>query len=141
MAKDAELRKIYLASKHGFSAEAFHKHCDKQGPTLTVARTSTGYVVGGYNEASWFSDRQYHYGDTNFLFQYNPETHLLLQGTLITRYKHRASGNKEFTGPSFGGDSVMPKPGISPSYNNSQFCYLMSFTVTDYEVFKILLIL
>ncbi|KAF9163360.1 Interferon-induced protein 44-like [Actinomortierella ambigua] len=77
-----KLQRIYLATKDGFSTEDFHKYCDNQGPTLTVARTSTGYFFGGYNEASWFSDGKYHSGDTNFLFQYNPQTHLLLQATL-----------------------------------------------------------
>ncbi|KAG0256437.1 hypothetical protein DFQ27_005738, partial [Actinomortierella ambigua] len=141
-----ELQRIYLASKDGFSTEHFHKHCDNQGPTLTVARTSTGYFFGGYNEASWFSDGQYHSGDTNFLFQYNPQTHLLLQATLRW-HKQYASGSMLVTGPTFGvydlrisgdgRDSVMSKSDNVPAYDINQFGPPMKFTVTDYEVFKI----
>ena len=34
-------------------AASFHARCDGRGPTLTVARTAAGHVLGGYAAASW----------------------------------------------------------------------------------------
>lgn len=46
---------IYSATQHGFSASSFHQHCDNKGGTITVIRTSQGYIFGGFTEHSWES--------------------------------------------------------------------------------------
>ncbi|KAF9975579.1 Interferon-induced protein 44-like [Actinomortierella ambigua] len=144
------LQRIYLASKHGFSAEAFHEHCDNQGPTLTIARTNAGYVVGGFNEANWASDEVRFYADTNFLFQYSRKTRSLLQATIHPRRKKYAAYGLESEGPTFGrhfdlqisGDGKDSKMGEGHphqySYNMDVSWHTGCFTVTDYEVFKII---
>lgn len=46
-------------TEDGFTAEQFHKLCDRKGPTLTVIRSGeTGsidkdYVFGGFTTQSW----------------------------------------------------------------------------------------
>jgi len=39
------------------SAEEFHKACDGKGATITVIRSTNGYILGGYNPVSWSSVR------------------------------------------------------------------------------------
>jgi hypothetical protein len=44
---------LYRASRDGFSAEAFHSKCDKYFPTLTIVKTSLGFVFGGCTLKPW----------------------------------------------------------------------------------------
>ncbi|CAK1586549.1 unnamed protein product [Parnassius mnemosyne] len=46
-------RLVFRASTHGFSAQAFHSHCDGVAPVLLLVQPSRGPVVGGYCEAGW----------------------------------------------------------------------------------------
>ncbi|KAF9153443.1 Interferon-induced protein 44-like [Actinomortierella ambigua] len=69
----SKLKKLYLASAHGFSAEAFHERCDDQGPTLTIASTDKNVFIGGFNGMSWASDWSWRSAETNFIFQYAEE--------------------------------------------------------------------
>lgn len=48
-----QLKLIYRATRDGFSAQSFHQKCDNRGPTLTVIRSTGGYLFGGYTSASW----------------------------------------------------------------------------------------
>jgi hypothetical protein len=45
---------LFRASRDGWDCQAFHRHCDNKGATLTVIRErSQGYVFGGYTDAPW----------------------------------------------------------------------------------------
>lgn len=46
-------RLIFRASEHGFSADQFHKYCDKKGPNMVIIRNDHDHVYGGYSFASW----------------------------------------------------------------------------------------
>ena len=37
----------------GWSSGNWHPRVDNRGPTLTVIRTSKGYIFGGYTEQNW----------------------------------------------------------------------------------------
>jgi hypothetical protein len=49
----------YRGSTQGFLASQFHAHCDNKGETLTVIKTNTNYICGGYNPQSWMSRNTY----------------------------------------------------------------------------------
>jgi hypothetical protein len=49
----AQLERIFRASEHGFSAAAFHKHCNDIEDTLTILRTEFGRTIGGYSHYKW----------------------------------------------------------------------------------------
>jgi len=38
----------YRASDNKFSVDAFHKSCDSKGATVTVIKSESGQVFGGY---------------------------------------------------------------------------------------------
>ena len=46
---------IYRGTRDGLTPAAFHRQCDGQGATLTLLRSSTGYVFGGYTSVPWCS--------------------------------------------------------------------------------------
>ncbi|CAG5102608.1 Similar to BTBD19: BTB/POZ domain-containing protein 19 (Homo sapiens) [Cotesia congregata] len=46
-------RLIYRASSNGYSASAFHRHCDGVAPTYTIALSSRGEICGGFSDVAW----------------------------------------------------------------------------------------
>ncbi|KAF9163828.1 hypothetical protein DFQ26_002084 [Actinomortierella ambigua] len=96
-------KKLYRASTHGFTSKAFHEHCDKKGPTLTVALASTGIIVGGFNSESWKSREGYSFSKTTFLFFYEPETSIFKRCLLIDS-PWDAAYDSASKGPTFGGE-------------------------------------
>ena len=44
----SEWKQLYRATRDGFSADDFHTKCDGQSNTLSVIRTTLGFVFGGY---------------------------------------------------------------------------------------------
>jgi hypothetical protein len=46
-------RLIYRASSHGYSASAFHRHCDGISPTFVIVLGSRGEICGGFSDAAW----------------------------------------------------------------------------------------
>ena len=47
--------RIFTASKDGWKAEDFHRHCDGRGPTLCLIRSSEDYLAAGFTSKSWQS--------------------------------------------------------------------------------------
>ncbi|XP_052754582.1 BTB/POZ domain-containing protein 19 [Galleria mellonella] len=46
-------RLLFRASSHGYSAQAFHAHCDGHAPVLLLAQLARGEVIGGFSEVAW----------------------------------------------------------------------------------------
>ncbi|KAK0180222.1 hypothetical protein PV327_005887 [Microctonus hyperodae] len=46
-------RLIYRASMNGYSAAAFHRHCDGIAPTFTIALGTRGEICGGFSDVAW----------------------------------------------------------------------------------------
>ena len=47
---------LLRGSVHGFSAKAFHKQCDGKPHTVSIIRSTTDHVFGGYTPVEWQSD-------------------------------------------------------------------------------------
>ncbi|KAH3758853.1 hypothetical protein Pelo_9372 [Pelomyxa schiedti] len=63
-------RLLWRGSEHGFGASKFHKLCNKIAPTVSIIRTASKYVCGGYTPLK-FSNSGEHKGGCggrNFLF-------------------------------------------------------------------------
>jgi len=64
---------LYCGERDGMTAEAFHRQCDRKGPTLVVMRTHGGKntpnarICGGWAGESWRSDST-QYGSKAWLF-------------------------------------------------------------------------
>ncbi|TNV76678.1 hypothetical protein FGO68_gene15243 [Halteria grandinella] len=51
--KRFKLELLMRGSRDGFKASTFHELCDDQGPTLSVIKSESGCIFGGYTEVSW----------------------------------------------------------------------------------------
>jgi len=96
----------YSATRDGFSASTFHKLCDSRGPSVTVARTTDGFIFGGYNSSSWSSTTCWKAATDTFLFSlvnpYNDGPR-----KLKVKNNQRAVYNHQSFGPTFGGGGNM----------------------------------
>ncbi|XP_053353477.1 interferon-induced protein 44-like [Clarias gariepinus] len=66
-----KLSLLFKASVHGFTADAFHRKCDRQGPTVTVAYNYSGYIFGAYTSKDYAQTGQKIADDKAFLFSLN----------------------------------------------------------------------
>jgi hypothetical protein len=48
---------LWRGSRDGFSAQEFHRHCDRAAPTLTLVRDTNGNIFGGFAVPQWESPR------------------------------------------------------------------------------------
>lgn len=51
--KNQKWNLLYRATEHGFSAKDFHSKCDDHCNTLSIIKTTDGYVFGGYASLDW----------------------------------------------------------------------------------------
>lgn len=69
----AGLSLLFKASVHGFDASAFHQKCDRQGPTVTVAYNTSGYIFGAFTSKDYAQTGQYIADEKAFLFSFNQQ--------------------------------------------------------------------
>ncbi|EFC37594.1 predicted protein [Naegleria gruberi] len=50
------LKLIYRGSRDGLSVASFHAKCDNKGATVTLIKSTSGAVFGGYTSLSWRSE-------------------------------------------------------------------------------------
>jgi hypothetical protein len=68
LGKQTKLELLYRASRDGWRATDFHSKCDNKGATVTVIKSTGGYVYGGYIDLAWASNGQYRSSSNAFLF-------------------------------------------------------------------------
>jgi hypothetical protein len=113
-------RLLFRASRDGASAASFHLLCDDQGPTVTLIKSSGGYVFGGYAGVAWSSDDEEHACPSAFLFTVtNPH------GDPITRFMSNGDGQAvgchSGYGPIFGYGNDLHVSGAFDGYSNTDF--------------------
>jgi len=74
--KPQKWKKLYQASKDGWSSQKFHSLCDGKGPTVVFVKLTNKYVFGGYTKESWGSGARLVRDDTAFLFRLSDGTQL-----------------------------------------------------------------
>ena len=63
-----EFELLYRASRDGFEASSFHEKCDNNSNTLTIIKTTSGCIFGGYAEVAWDSSNKYKADPNSFIF-------------------------------------------------------------------------
>ena len=53
LCRPSALKLLFRASEHSFSAEAFHRHCDRAEDTFVLVRTEFGKTIAGYSGYTW----------------------------------------------------------------------------------------
>ena len=60
---------IYRATTDGFAATTFHSKCDNKGPNISIIKSESGYIFGGYTSLSWDVSGSYASDNSNpFIF-------------------------------------------------------------------------
>lgn len=151
---------LYRASRNGWGATDFHRMCDGKGATITVVKSSGGYMFGGYTDVAWSqSGGSCKSSRTSFLFSLKCHAGL---GPLKMDVK---SGNEASAvyhnsnyGPTFGGGQdlcirfIPNQSNTNTSYTNIGHTYQLpdgvtgghslltgasNFQVAEYEVFQV----
>ncbi|KAL0160278.1 hypothetical protein M9458_044003 [Cirrhinus mrigala] len=94
---NVELTLLYKASVHGYQASAFHKRCDRQGPTLLVAYNRSGYIFGGYTSVDYARSGREITDEEAFLFSFKSGTSSYIK--INSGYNARYD---DANGPNFG---------------------------------------
>ncbi|XP_050951333.1 interferon-induced protein 44-like isoform X2 [Labeo rohita] len=94
---NVELTLLYKASVHGYKASAFHKRCDRRGPTLLVAYNRSGYIFGGYTSVDYARSGQEITDEEVFLFSFKSGTSSYIK--INSGYNARYD---DANGPNFG---------------------------------------
>ncbi len=63
-----EVKLVYRASRDGFSGYSFHSKCDGISNTVTIIKTTSNSVFGGFTSASWPSYYGSNYDANAFIF-------------------------------------------------------------------------
>ncbi|KAF2075720.1 hypothetical protein CYY_002963 [Polysphondylium violaceum] len=158
--KPLQFELLYRASQNENSIQAFHDKCDRQGPTITLIKTTEGDVFGGYNSKSWGYN---FYGDKRcFIFtlinKHNIPPTKYMYNTDITNYP-----DKQCCEPDPTLSSCAPVFGFNPRGGSADICIKSTesfqsfpnnyidttnvgkstltrskfFTVQDYEVYNV----
>ena len=72
----------YRASRDGWSAQDFHKHCDNKGPTVVLVKANN-CIFGGYTDQNWESGMQEKIYTFNISIIYESHTFVLQTGLMI----------------------------------------------------------
>ena len=94
-------RLLYRGSRDGFTPSAFHTRCDGKANTVTVVKSNSNYIFGGFTSQPWKSDGSYSSDPAAFIFSYTRN------GTFnFFKFKvadpSTAIWNNKDTGPVFG---------------------------------------
>lgn len=121
---------LYKATRDGFRAANFHAQCDNKGATITVIRSTGGYLFGGYTAINWNSSSGNYGNDAQaFLFTLtNPN------GIQPTKYQCTNAGyailNHPSYGPTFGAGHDLNVADNSNANNSSRTKFPRSYQDT-----------
>ena len=124
-----DLELLYQGSRDGWKASDFHAKCDNKGATITVIRSSDGFIFGGFSDKPWKSSGGvWCESDKAFLFSLKSPSNEV--GMAKMRIKQNGCSNAIYhyytLGPTFGGGHdlrISNKPN-----NNSNSCSNLGVT-------------
>jgi hypothetical protein len=104
---EVALSLLYRGSRDGFGAADFHAKCDDNDATVTIVKSTEGYVFGGYSDQSWESGYCYKSSSRAFLFSIvNPAGLAPMKLPLTGKRNNAAVYCYPTCGPAFGGISI-----------------------------------
>jgi len=119
---------LWRGTRDGFAASTFHSLCNNKGSTLTVFKTTSGYIAGGYALVSWTSYGSYVVDSNAFLFTLKNPNNMPLK--LAISGSSNALYDGPSYGPTFGGGHDMHISDASNTNTNS-YCYSHSYILPN----------
>ena len=139
---------LFIASDHSFNAKRFHSLCDHKGPTITIIKSNSNNIFGGYTSKSWTPNGEFIKDEDSFLFLVESENKLKYFDIIKSRAHHAIYCAKS-DGPSFGMSDIeisrrserLYAATRKSSYNYNDLDLPLSgrgeFELVDYQVFQI----
>lgn len=135
-----QLHLLYKARVHGFTADAFHKHCDKQGPTVIVAYNAAGFVFGAYTSKDYTQSGEDVNDEKAFLYSISAGRNKPLRVAGISGQCAFTDGG---TGPNYGALVFLhddkPEAQCNPGRNFNFEAAAMhggNLALTEFEVYR-----
>ena len=97
-----EAKLIYRASRDGFSASSFHLKCDNYSNTVTIIKTTSNSVFGGFTSAKWTSFGGFTSDSNAFIFSLRRSGNSNKERLNVTYPNYAIYGYSPY-GPTFGG--------------------------------------
>ena len=95
---------LYRASRDGWDASDFHRMCNGKGATVTVVKSSGGYIFGGYTGVAWGESGGWKSSAESFLFSLKDHAGIgPVKMPIKSDKKDRVVFHNSIVGPSFGG--------------------------------------
>jgi hypothetical protein len=114
-----EVKLIYRATRDGFGASSFHSKCDNIANTVTIIKTTSNSVFGGFTSAKWTSFGGYDTYDANaFIFSLRRSGNLNKERFNVTRPFNAIYSYYDY-GPIFGFD-IFVRDKSNNRYVNSE---------------------
>jgi hypothetical protein len=104
----------YSKATSASSATTFHSLCNNKGASVTIAKLSTGKIIGGYAPVAWTSSSSYKGDSTAFLFSVTNDFKHIVKTGMTSYFMYDGSTY----GPTFGGGHDM----YIDSTLNSGYC-------------------
>jgi hypothetical protein len=98
----AEEKLIYRASRDGFSVSSFHSKCDNYSNTVTIIKTTSNSVFGGFTSATWTSNGGYTFDSNAFIFSLRRSGNSNKERFNVTQPTYAIYSYSSY-GPTFGG--------------------------------------
>ena len=93
---------MYRATQDGFTANEFHSKCDGESKTITIIKTNTNYVFGGYTSSAWNSEGDYIFDSNAFIFSLRRNGVSKCEKFMVKNPDKAIIGHRHY-GPIFGG--------------------------------------
>ena len=120
----------YRGSRDGFSAKNFHEKCDEMPDTLTIVKTTSDCIFGGYSRAEWSSNECYKFEKGAFVFSLSNKLNKPMVFSQIAGDQKTIHCDPNF-GPCFGSGPDFRISDACDSNENSLSCLGCSFTNDD----------
>jgi len=118
-----EAKLIYRASRDGFSASSFHSKCDNYSNTVTIIKTLSNSVFGGFTSATWTSNGYWTFDSNAFIFSLRRSGNSNKERFNVTQPTYAIYGHPSY-GPTFGaGNDIY----VSDSSNTNENSYSYNF--------------
>ena len=136
--KDLNGRKwslLYRGSRDGFGASDFHSRCDNKPNTVTIVKSISGNIFGGFSSAKWSSpvNETWQFDNSAFIFSLvNKENRpLIFEQSSIN--KKNSIGSMKNRGPIFGGGNDICISDCANANKNSYSNLGVTYTHPQYS--------
>jgi len=92
------LKLLYRGTRDGMDCQTFHKKCDNHAQTLTVVKSDSGRVFGGYSDQTWNNTNNYKASQKTWLFSIDEKEKFPIMSTGSSMATFTSQGY----GPTFG---------------------------------------